>query len=31
MGLRLARKLALDIGWYVVDGTKHVWAEFIPK
>jgi serine/threonine-protein kinase RsbW len=28
LGLHLARKLALDIGWYVVDGTKHVWAEF---
>ncbi len=28
LGLQLARKLALDIGWYVLDGTKHVWAEF---
>jgi hypothetical protein len=28
LGLRLAGKLALDLGWYVLDGTKHVWAEF---
>ena len=28
LGLFLARKLALDIGWYVLDGTKHVWAQF---
>ena len=28
LGLQLARKLALDLGWYVLDGTKHVWAEF---
>lgn len=28
LGLKLAQKLALDLGWYVVDGTKHVWAEF---
>jgi two-component sensor histidine kinase len=28
LGLRLARKFALEIGWYVFDGTKHVWAEF---
>jgi two-component sensor histidine kinase len=27
-GLRLARDLALDIGWYVEKGVKHVWAEF---
>ena len=27
-GMRIARKLALDIGWYTDQGTKHVWAEF---
>lgn len=26
MGLKLARQLALNIGWYVSDHTKHVWA-----
>ena len=28
LGLQLARKLALDIGWYVANNTKHVWAQF---
>lgn len=28
MGLRLAKQFALEIGWYVEDDTKHVWAEF---
>jgi serine/threonine-protein kinase RsbW len=28
LGLRLAHKLALDLGWYIQDDTKHVWAEF---
>jgi serine/threonine-protein kinase RsbW len=28
LGLRLAREFALDIGWFVRDTTKHVWAEF---
>jgi|SRR3954463_16516760 serine/threonine-protein kinase RsbW len=28
LGLRLAREFALDIGWFVSDTTKHVWAEF---
>jgi serine/threonine-protein kinase RsbW len=28
LGLRLARRLALDVGWYVADHTKHVWARF---
>jgi len=28
MGLQLAKKFALEIGWYVEDDTKHVWAEF---
>jgi serine/threonine-protein kinase RsbW len=27
LGLRLARKLSFAIGWYVSDGTKHVWAQ----
>lgn len=32
LGLHLARKLSHDIGWYVADGTKHVWAQVaIPK
>ena len=28
LGLQLARKLALDIGWYVHGDVKHVWAHF---
>jgi hypothetical protein len=28
MGLQLARKLAVDVGWYVSGRTKHVWAQF---
>jgi hypothetical protein len=31
LGLQVARTLALDIGWYLVDGTKHVWAMFPAK
>ena len=27
LGLRLAGELTLGLGWYVVDGTKHVWAQ----
>ncbi len=27
LGLHMARQLSLDIGWYVEDGTKHVWAQ----
>jgi hypothetical protein len=27
LGLHLTRKLSLDIGWYVANGTKHVWAQ----
>jgi anti-sigma regulatory factor (Ser/Thr protein kinase) len=27
LGMFLARKLSDDIGWYVADGTKHVWAQ----
>jgi two-component sensor histidine kinase len=28
LGLRLVRDLALDFGWYVEGGVKHVWARF---
>jgi serine/threonine-protein kinase RsbW len=28
LGLRLAAELALDVGWYIADNTKHVWARF---
>ncbi len=28
LGLQLARQFSLDMGWYVEDDTKHVWAEF---
>lgn len=28
LGLQLAKKFALEIGWYIDDDTKHVWAEF---
>src|SRR3712207_3605845 len=32
LGLVLARKLSVDIGWYVADGSKHVWAQVaIPR
>jgi hypothetical protein len=32
LGLRLARELALEIGWYTDAGVKHVWAEFpVPQ
>lgn len=27
-GLVLAHRLALDVGWYVDDLTKHIWARF---
>ncbi|GIG28905.1 ATP-binding protein [Cellulomonas marina] len=27
-GLAIARKLALDVGWYATGTTKHVWAVF---
>jgi serine/threonine-protein kinase RsbW len=29
LGLQLARRFALDIGWYVNGESKHVWAEFL--
>jgi hypothetical protein len=28
LGLQIARRLALDIGWFVAEPTKHVWATF---
>ena len=28
LGLQLARDLSLEIGWYIVGDSKHVWAEF---
>jgi serine/threonine-protein kinase RsbW len=32
LGLQLARRFALDIGWYVDGHSKHVWAEFpVPR
>jgi serine/threonine-protein kinase RsbW len=27
-GLQIARRLALDVGWYATPTTKHVWARF---
>ena len=27
-GLLLAQRLALHVGWYVTDRTKHIWARF---
>ncbi|MFI5495299.1 ATP-binding protein [Actinoplanes sp. NPDC051859] len=28
LGLQLAKQFSLDMGWYVENDTKHVWAEF---
>jgi serine/threonine-protein kinase RsbW len=28
LGLQLASKLALGVGWYTEGDVKHVWAEF---
>lgn len=28
LGLLLAQKFSLEMGWYVQGNTKHVWAEF---
>jgi serine/threonine-protein kinase RsbW len=28
LGLQLAQRLALEVGWYVDGDAKHVWAEF---
>ncbi|GAA1596462.1 ATP-binding protein [Actinoplanes couchii] len=27
-GLHLAQALALTVGWYATDTTKHIWATF---
>lgn len=27
-GLVLAQRLAFDVGWYVTEHTKHIWARF---
>jgi serine/threonine-protein kinase RsbW len=27
-GLQIARRLALEVGWYATETTKHVWATF---
>ena len=27
-GLQIARRLAVDVGWYATATTKHVWARF---
>jgi serine/threonine-protein kinase RsbW len=28
LGLRLTRMFAAEVGWYITDETKHVWASF---
>ncbi|HEY0000972.1 MAG TPA: ATP-binding protein [Actinoplanes sp.] len=28
LGLQLTKTFAIDVGWYVADVTKHVWASF---
>ena len=28
VGLRLAQRYALTVGWYVTDDTRHIWARF---
>jgi serine/threonine-protein kinase RsbW len=28
LGLQLARKFAIDVGWYSTEVAKHVWASF---
>lgn len=28
LGLQIARHVALDVGWYTTNITKHVWARF---
>jgi serine/threonine-protein kinase RsbW len=27
-GLQIARRLAVEVGWYATPTTKHVWARF---
>jgi anti-sigma regulatory factor (Ser/Thr protein kinase) len=28
LGLQLTREFAVEVGWYIGDVTKHVWAVF---
>lgn len=28
LGLQLAQRLSLDVGWYATEDAKHVWATF---
>jgi serine/threonine-protein kinase RsbW len=28
LGLRLTRMFAAEVGWYITDETKRVWASF---
>ncbi len=28
LGLQLTKTFAIDVGWYITDVTKHVWASF---
>jgi len=28
LGLQLARRFAIDVGWYATELAKHVWASF---
>jgi serine/threonine-protein kinase RsbW len=28
LGLQLTREFAVDVGWYVGEDAKHVWASF---
>jgi serine/threonine-protein kinase RsbW len=28
LGLKLTQTFAIDVGWYITDATKHVWASF---
>lgn len=28
LGLQIAQRISLEVGWYMEDTTKHVWATF---
>ena len=28
LGLQLTQTFAVEVGWYITDATKHVWASF---
>ncbi|MFC8599121.1 ATP-binding protein [Isoptericola sp. NPDC057191] len=28
LGLQIAQRLSLEVGWYATAGSKHVWATF---